>query len=76
MERILCICAVSLIKEEIEETVAVKYDTKDIANLKEELFKYFELKDFVATKISEEKFQITLWAFVFWVTQPGAIFTF
>jgi hypothetical protein len=26
MERILCICAVSLIKEEIEETVAVKYE--------------------------------------------------
>jgi hypothetical protein len=51
-------------------------NTKDIANLKEELFKYFELKDFVATKISEEKFQITLLAFVFWVTQPRAIFTF
>jgi uncharacterized membrane protein len=50
--------------------------TKDIANLREDLFKYFATKDFVASKISEAKFQIILWTFVFWVTQFGAIFTF
>ena len=33
-------------------------------------------KDFVEAKISEAKFQIILWAFVFWVTQLGAIFAF
>lgn len=27
-------------------------------------------------KISEAKFQIILWSFVFWVTQLGAVFTF
>lgn len=83
---------VSLIKEEIEKTVSVKHEfvTKDIANLREELFTYFASKEFVEkkisgveikisdveTKISEAKFQIILWAFVFWVTQLGAIFAF
>lgn len=33
-------------------------------------------KDFVEAKISDAKFQIILWAFVFWVTQLGAVFTF
>jgi hypothetical protein len=33
-------------------------------------------KDFVEAKISDAKFQIILWAFVFWVTQLGAIFAF
>lgn len=40
-------------------------------------------KDFVETKsanleakISETKFQIILWAFVFWATQLGAVFAF
>ncbi len=33
-------------------------------------------KDFVEAKISEAKFQIILWAFVFWITQLGAVFTF
>lgn len=33
-------------------------------------------KDFVEAKISEAKFQIILWAFVFWVTQLGAVFAF
>jgi len=33
-------------------------------------------KDFVAAKISEAKFQIILWAFVFWVTQLCAMFAF
>ncbi|MDQ6844574.1 MAG: hypothetical protein M3Z92_09510 [Bacteroidota bacterium] len=41
------------------------------------------IKDFVErkiseveAKISEAKFQLILWAFVFWVTQLGAIFSF
>lgn len=33
-------------------------------------------KDFVEAKISEAEFQIILWAFIFWVTQLGAVFTF
>jgi hypothetical protein len=82
----------SLLKEEIEETVALKHEfvTKDIANLREELFQYYASKEFiekkasdvekkisdVEIKISEAKFQIILWAFVFGVTQLGAIFAF
>ncbi len=69
---------VSLVKEEIEETVAINYETitKDIASLRDDLFKYSASKDFVEAKVSEAKFQIILWAFVFWVTQLGAIFAF
>lgn len=69
---------VSLIKEEIEETVVEKhqYISKDIAQLREDLFTHFASKEFVKAEISEAKFQIILWAFVFWVTQLGAIFTF
>ncbi len=33
-------------------------------------------KDFVKSEISEAKFQIILWAFVFWATQLIAIFMF
>ena len=33
-------------------------------------------KDFVEAKISEAKFQIILWAFVFWATQLAAMFAF
>ncbi len=33
-------------------------------------------KDFVESKIAEAKFQIILWAFVFWATQLGAVFAF
>ncbi len=33
-------------------------------------------KDFVEAKISEAKFQIILWAFVFWATQLAAVFAF
>ena len=33
-------------------------------------------KDFVEAKISEAKFQLILWAFVFWATQLGAMFAF
>lgn len=55
--------------------------TEDIASLREDLFTHFASKEFVEKKISEveikiseAKFQIILWAFVFWVTQLGAIF--
>jgi len=76
---------VSLIKEEIEETIVEKhqYISKDISRLREDLFNHFASKEFiekkvseVEIKISESKFQIILWAFVFWVTQLGAIFAF
>lgn len=33
-------------------------------------------KDFAEAKISEAKFQIILWAFVFWATQLAAMFAF
>lgn len=33
-------------------------------------------KDFVESKISEAKFQIIIWSFVFWVTQLAAVFAF
>ena len=76
---------VALLKEEIEETVVAKHEfaTKDIANLRNDLVNYFASREFVEkkisgveTKISDAKFQIILWAFVFWVTQLGAMFTF
>lgn len=76
---------VSLVKEEIEETVSIKHESvsKEIASLREDLFNHFASKEFVEkkvsqveTKIAEAKFQIILWAFVFWVTQLGAIFAF
>jgi hypothetical protein len=76
---------VSLIKEEIDETIVERqqYISKDISRLREDLFSHFASKEFVEKKvseveikISESKFQIILWAFVFWVTQLGAIFAF
>jgi hypothetical protein len=33
-------------------------------------------KDFVEAKVNDAKFQIILWAFVFWATQLGAMFAF
>ena len=69
---------VALVKDEIDEKVDVKHEfiTKDIAHLREDLFTHFASKEFVEAKISEAKFQIILWAFVFWITQLGAIFAF
>lgn len=83
---------VSLVKEEIEETVSIKHESvskeiaglrEDFLSLREDLFNHFASKEFVEkkisqveTKIAEAKFQIILWAFVFWVTQLGAIFAF
>lgn len=44
--------------KEIEETVTSKHEslTKDIASLRDDLFKYFATKDFVESKIAEAKF--------------------
>ncbi len=76
---------VALVKDEITEVTTQKHEyiTKDISNLRDDLFTHFASKDFVESKISEveakiseAKFQIILWAFVFWVTQLGAIFAF
>ncbi len=53
--------------------------TKDINILRDEIINEFSktaTKDFVESKIADAKFQIILWAFVFWVTQLGAIFAF
>lgn len=53
--------------------------TKDINILRDEMRSEFSktaTKDFVESKIADAKFQIILWAFVFWATQLGAIFAF
>ncbi len=53
--------------------------TKDINILRDEIRNEFSktaTKDFVESQIADAKFQIILWAFVFWVTQLGAIFAF
>ncbi len=53
-----------------------QFVSKDIANLRDNLVNHFASKEFiekkiseVEIKISESKFQIILWAFVFWVTR-------
>lgn len=53
--------------------------TKDINILRDAIRNEFSktaTKDFVESKIADAKFQIILWAFVFWATQLGAIFAF
>ena len=72
---------VLFVKEEVEKTVEEKQQitTKDINILRDEIRNEFSktaTKDFVESKIADAKFQIILWAFVFWVTQLGAIFAF
>ncbi len=54
---------VSFVKTYVKEEV-----TEQIPNI--------ATKDFVEAKISDAKFQIILWAFVFWATQLGAMFAF
>ncbi len=56
----------SSVKEEVAEQVP-SIATKDFVEAK---------IAGVETKISETKFQIILWAFVFWATQLGAMFAF
>jgi len=72
---------VLFVKEEVGKTVEDKQQiiTKDINILRDEIRNEFSktaTKDFVESKIADAKFQIILWAFVFWVTQLGAIFAF
>lgn len=72
---------VSFVRDEVIKTVGEKQQiiTKDIEILREEMRNEFSktaTKDFVESKIADAKFQIILWAFVFWVTQLGAIFAF
>lgn len=72
---------VLFVKEEVEKTVEEKQQiiTKDIGILREEMRNEFSktaTKDFVESKIADAKFQLILWAFVFWATQLGAIFAF
>jgi len=72
---------VSFVRDEVIKTVGEKQQiiTKDIDILREEMRNEFSktaTKDFVESKIADAKFQIILWAFVFWVTQLGAIFAF
>ncbi|MEO8853825.1 MAG: hypothetical protein ABI359_08600 [Ginsengibacter sp.] len=79
---------VLFVRDEVVRTVVEKQQiiTKDIEILREEMRNKFEemrnefskiaTKNFVESKIAEAKFQIILWAFVFWVTQLGAIFAF
>jgi hypothetical protein len=56
----------SYVKEEISEQVP-GIATKDFVNAR--------ISE-VEVKIAETKFQLILWAFVFWATQLGAIFAF
>lgn len=72
---------VLFVKEEVEKTVDEKQQivTKDINILRDEMrieFGKTATKDFVESKIADAKFQIILWAFVFWATQLAAIFAF
>lgn len=71
-----------------EESVSVaeekyQYITKDIANLRDELYKNFATKEDLAKiegrlelKIAQTETKLILWAFVFWATQLAAIFAF
>jgi len=54
------------INEEVTEQIP-NIATKDFVNVR--------IAE-VETKIAETKFQLILWAFVFWATQLGAIFAF
>lgn len=72
---------VLFVKEEVEKTIEEKQQivTKDINVLRDEMrieFSKTATKDFVESKIADAKFQIILWAVVFWATQLAAIFTF
>lgn len=64
---------VSLIKEKVEETFENKKDSlatkDDIARLEIKIAR-------LETTIAKTENKLVLWAFVFWATQLGAIFTF
>ncbi len=61
-------------EEEAEQLVS--FVTSSVKDEVAEQVPNIATKDFVAAKVSEAKFQIILWAFVFWATQLGAIFAF
>lgn len=61
-------------EEEAEQLV--NFVTSSVKDEVAEQVPNIATKDFVAAKVSEAKFQIILWAFVFWATQLGAIFAF
>ncbi len=58
---------VSLIKEEINNTIENKQEiiTRDIATLRDELYKNFALKPEIKAEIAESKAEIIKWVFVF-----------
>ncbi len=67
------------LKEKLGEQQAETLVTFLKASVKEEVNEQvpnIATKDFVEAKISEAKFQIILWAFVFWATQLAAMFAF
>jgi hypothetical protein len=72
---------VLFVREEAVRTVGEKQQiiTKYIDILREEMRNEFSktaTKDFVESKIADAKFQIILLAFLFWVTQLGAVYIF
>lgn len=72
---------VEYIHVEVENSLGEKHQiiTKDIANLRDELYKNFATKEDIAKlelKIAKTETKLILWAFVFWATQLGAIFAF
>lgn len=67
------------LKKKLSEVEAQQLVTFVTASVKEEIkdqVPNIATKDFVEAKISDAKFQIILWAFVFWATQLGAMFAF
>lgn len=67
------------LKEKLGEQQAESLITYLKSSIKEQIDEQvpnIATKDFVEAKISEAKFQIILWAFVFWATQLAAMFTF
>lgn len=65
---------VEYIHVEVDNSVAEKHQiiTKDIANLRDELYRNFATKQ----DLAKTETKLILWAFVFWATQLGAIFAF
>ncbi len=59
---------------EVDSSVEEKHQiiTKDIANLRDELYRNFATKQ----DLAKTETKLILWAFVFWATQLGAIFAF
>jgi hypothetical protein len=72
---------VNFVKAEAEVNAEKKYEYihKDISTLKDELYKNFATKEDIAkleTNVARTESKLILWAFIFWATQLGAMFTF